>query len=155
MTSVSKRYIAAAPTRTAELGDITHAAGYFVELRPLAAQIKEKKVVVRLFLRHPLHTKLYLLFRPDPVNPTTGYLGSSNLTFSGLSSQGELNADVLDHDACRKLAKWFEDRWNDHWCIDISDELVQIIGESWAREEPIPPYHIYIKMAYHWDCQHI
>lgn len=118
-------------------------------LRRLAAQIRAKKVIVKLFLRHPLHAKLYLLFRPDPVNPTTGYLGSSNLTFSGLSSQGELNVDVLDHDACKKLAKWFEDRWNDGWCIDISDELVRIIGESWAREEPIPPYYIYIKMAYH------
>jgi len=120
-----------------------------VGLRHLTAHIKAKKVIVKLFLRHPLHAKLYLLFRPDPVNPTTGYLGSSNLTFSGLSSQGELNIDVLDHDACKKLTKWFEDRWKDRWCIDISDELVQIIEESWAREEPIPPYHIYIKMAYH------
>jgi len=118
-------------------------------LRRLAAQIKAKKVVVKLFLKHPLHAKLYLLFRPDPVNPTTGYLGSSNLTFAGLSKQGELNVDVLDHDACQKLALWFEDRWNDHWCLDISDELANIIEESWAREEPIPPYHIYIKMAYH------
>ena len=118
-------------------------------LRRLASQIKAKKVVVKLFLRHPLHAKLYLLFRPDPVNPTTGYLGSSNLTFSGLSRQGELNTDVLDHDACKKLAQWFDDRWNDRWCINISDELAQIIGESWAREEPISPYHIYIKMAYH------
>ncbi|MCI0490242.1 MAG: phospholipase D-like domain-containing protein [Blastocatellia bacterium] len=118
-------------------------------LRRLAAQIKDKKVFVKLFLRHPLHAKLYLLFRHDPNNPTTGYLGSSNLTFAGLSKQGELNVDVLDHDACSKLSKWFEDRWNDRWCIDISDELVQIIEESWAREEAIPPYHIYIKMAYH------
>jgi len=120
-----------------------------IGLRKLATQIRTKKVVVKLFLRHPLHAKLYLLFRPDPVNPITGYLGSSNLTFSGLSLQGELNVDLLDHDACTKLSKWFEDRWNDHWCIDISNELVKIIGESWAREEPIPPYHIYIKMAYH------
>ncbi|MDA8239588.1 MAG: helicase-related protein [Nitrospiraceae bacterium] len=118
-------------------------------LRRLAAQIKNKKVLVKLFLRHPLHAKLYLLFRPDPINPTVGYLGSSNLTFAGLSHQGELNVDVLDHDACNKLAKWFEDRWNDRWCLDISDELVSIIQESWAREAPIPPYHIYIKMAYH------
>ncbi len=118
-------------------------------LRRLAAQIKAKKVIVKLFLRHPLHAKLYLLFRPDPVNPSIGYVGSSNLTFAGLSKQGELNVDVLDHDACQKLAKWFEDRWNDRWCIDISDELVQIIGESWAREELIPPYHIYVKIAYH------
>jgi len=118
-------------------------------LRKLAAQIKGRKVIVKLFLRHPLHAKLYLLFRPDPINPTVSYLGSSNLTFAGLSKQGELNVDILDHDACLKLAKWFDDRWNDRWCLDISDELVQIINESWAREEPIPPYHIYIKMAYH------
>jgi PLD-like domain len=119
-------------------------------LRRLARQIKAKKVVVKLFLRHTLHAKLYLLFRPiDPVNKIIGYLGSSNLTFAGLSGQGELNVDVLDHDACKKLARWFEDRWNDRWCIDISAELVQIIEQSWAGEKLIPPYHIYVNMAYH------
>jgi hypothetical protein len=96
-----------------------------------------------------LHGKLYLLFRNDPFNPIIGYLGSSNLTLAGLSAQGELNVDVLDSDASQKLSKWFEDRWNDWGCVDISDDLVEIIEESWAREEPIPPYHIYIKMAYH------
>lgn len=118
-------------------------------LRRLASQIKAKKVIVKLFLKHQLHAKLYLLFRPDPINPTIGYLGSSNLTFAGLAQQGELNIDVLDHDACQKLAHWFEDRWNDRWCLDISEELVSIIEESWAREELIPPYYIYVKMAYH------
>ena len=118
-------------------------------LRRLAAQIKQKKVTVKLFLRSHLHAKLYLMFRPDPINPIVGYLGSSNLTLSGLSFQGELNVDVLDHDATLKLAKWFEDRWNDKWCLDISDELVQVIEESWARTLPIPPYHIYVKIAYH------
>ncbi|MBI1930077.1 NgoFVII family restriction endonuclease [Candidatus Poribacteria bacterium] len=118
-------------------------------LRRLAAQIRAKKVRVKLFLRHPLHAKLYLLFRPDPITPIIGYLGSSNLTFSGLSQQGELNVDVLDSDACQKLANWFEARWNDRWCFDISEELAQIISESWAREELLPPYHIYVKMAYH------
>ena len=118
-------------------------------LRRLARQIEARKVVVKLFLRHPLHAKLYLLFRSDPINPTVGYLGSSNLTQSGLSLQGELNVDVLDHDACQKLAAWFEERWNDRWCVDISDELAAIIEESWARERLIPPHHIYVKIAYH------
>ena len=45
--------------------------------------------------------------------------------------------------------RWFEDRWNDHWCIDISKELLEIIDQSWAREETLPPYHIYLKIAYH------
>jgi superfamily II DNA or RNA helicase len=118
-------------------------------LRHLARQLKERKVIVKLFLRHPLHAKLYLVYRDDPLNPKIGYLGSSNLTLAGLSKQGELNIDVLDHDACDKLARWFEERWKDRFCIDISSELVEIINESWARPEPIPPYYIYLKMAYH------
>jgi superfamily II DNA or RNA helicase len=118
-------------------------------LRRLAAQITARKLVVKLFLRHPLHAKLYLCFRQDPLNPKIGYLGSSNLTLAGLSKQGELNIDVLDHDACDKLAKWFTDRWDDRFCIDISKELVEIINTSWARPDPIPPYQIYVKMAYH------
>jgi hypothetical protein len=111
-------------------------------LRRLAAQIKARKVIVNLFLRHALHAKLYLLFRPDPDSPMVSYLGSSSLTFAGHSSQGELNVDVLDHDACAKLARWFEDRWHDSWCIDISDELAKIIDESWAGEMTKPSYHI-------------
>lgn len=118
-------------------------------LRKLARQLREKKVQVKLFLRHTLHAKLYLLHREDRFNPIIGYLGSSNLTFAGLSKQGELNVDVLDSDASQKLAKWFEERWVDWGCIDISEDLIKVIEESWAREEPIPPYHIYLKMAYH------
>lgn len=118
-------------------------------LRRLAKQIRAKKVVIKLFLHYPLHAKLYLLYRNDPNNPITGYVGSSNLTFAGLAKQGELNVDVLDQDATDKLEQWFEDRWTDRWCIDISDELARIIEESWAREMLIPPHHIYVKMAYH------
>ncbi|MGA3179722.1 MAG: helicase-related protein [Verrucomicrobiota bacterium] len=118
-------------------------------LRRLSAQLKEGKVVVKLFLRHTLHAKLYLCFRPDPNNPITGFLGSSNLTLAGLSNQGELNVDILDHDATIKLEKWFNERWNDRWCVDITKELIQVIDESWARPDCPPPYRIYVKMAYH------
>jgi hypothetical protein len=120
-----------------------------VGLRRLAAQIKAGKVKVKLHLLYPLHAKLYLLFRPDPINPAIGFLGSSNLTFAGLSCQGELNVDVMDFDACKKLAQWFEDRWTAPWCLDISKDLVEVIEQSWARAQPIAPYQIYIKMAYH------
>ncbi len=118
-------------------------------LRRLSNQLRTGKLRVKLFLRHQLHAKLYLAFRLDPNNPIIGFLGSSNLTFSGLQSQGELNIDVLDHDACEKLRKWFEDRWTDRWCIDISKELADIIDESWASPTDRLPYHIYLKIAFH------
>jgi superfamily II DNA or RNA helicase len=118
-------------------------------LRKLSDQIKKKKVVVKLFLRHTLHAKLYLLFRDDKISPLIGYVGSSNLTLAGLKNQGELNVDVLEQDAAQKLAQWFVDRWEDRWCWDISEDLAQIIDESWAAEQLRKPYHIYLKMAYH------
>ncbi len=118
-------------------------------LRKLSEQIRENKLIVRLFLCHPLHAKLYLLFRQDEISPIVGYLGSSNLTLAGLSKQGELNVDVLEQDAARKLSKWFDERWKNRWCIDISNELADIIDASWASDSPVPPFHIYLKMAYH------
>ena len=78
-------------------------------LQRLAKQIRGGRVRVKLFLRHALHAKLYLTYRDDPNNPITGFVGSSNLTFAGLSGQGELNVDVLEHDACEKLQQWFEE----------------------------------------------
>src|SRR5258708_850896 len=118
-------------------------------LRRLSAQLKAKRVVIKLFLRHKLHAKLYLLYQNSRITPIVGYLGSSNLTLAGLQHQGELNVDVLDSDACKKLERWFNERWEDRWCLDISAELALIINQSWAREETPPPYYIYLKMAYH------
>jgi len=101
-------------------------------LQKLKKQLKTGILKVKLYLSHPLHAKLYLLHREDPLAPLIGYVGSSNLTMSGLLVQGELNVDVLEQDAAEKLANWFEDRWNDRWCLDISRELIEILDESWA-----------------------
>ncbi len=118
-------------------------------LRKLSQQLKDEKVVVKLHLRYPLHAKLYLAYSDDKRVPVIGFLGSSNLTLAGLAKQGELNVDVLDQDAAKKLASWFNDRWKDRWCIDITKELIEIIDNSWAADRLLSPYHIYLKMAYH------
>lgn len=118
-------------------------------LRLLARQIRAGKVRVKLFLRYPLHAKLYLVRRPDIITPLVGYLGSSNLTFAGLSGRGELNVDVVDQDPAGKLQDWFNERWADPFTLDISEELAHLIETSWAREQLVAPYHVYLKMAYH------
>lgn len=119
-------------------------------LRRLSEQLRSGTLEVKLHLKHPLHAKLYLMHREnDPNLPAVGLVGSSNLTPSGLVRQGELNVDVLDHDATGKLARWFEERWADRWCVDITEELADLIDASWAREEPMSPYLLYLKIAYH------
>ena len=63
-------------------------------LRRLSTQLKEKKVVVKLYLREPLHAKLYLAYKPESRMDKSAILGSSNLTYSGLTGNGELDADI-------------------------------------------------------------
>lgn len=119
-------------------------------LRRLSEQMKDEKVCVKLYLREPLHAKLYLAYRPDDnFNKIQAIMGSSNLTYSGLTRQGELNAEFGDSDSAEKLARWFDDQWEDKFCLDITKELIDIIDNSWAGKREIPPYYIYLKTAYH------
>ena len=118
-------------------------------LRKLVSQIKSKKVIVKCFTRHPLHAKLYLTFNQKEFAKKVGFLGSSNLTYAGLEKNGELNIDVLDQQSCETLSQWFEEKWQDQFSLDISEYIINLIEESWAGEELLLPYHIYMKMAYH------
>jgi superfamily II DNA or RNA helicase len=117
-------------------------------LQRLRSQLLAHKLQVKLFLRHPLHAKLYLIYRRDRATPIISYVGSSNLTLSGLRSQGELNVEVVDRDDTNKLEQWFEERWDDRFCLDITEQLAEIIDESWAGRS-LKPYFVYLKMAYH------
>ena len=114
----------------------------------LSQQIKDNKLIVKLFLQHTLHAKLYLAHTNQRNAPIVGFVGSSNLTMSGLVKQGELNVDVVDGDASQKLSRWFNERWDNRWCLDISEEIVDIIdNQSWVEQKR--PYFIYLKIAYH------
>ncbi len=118
-------------------------------LRKLAHQLREKKVTVKCFTRHPLHAKLYLTFNQKEFAGTIGFLGSSNLTYAGLEKNGELNIDILDQPSCENLSKWFEEKWQDQFSLDISQDIITLIEKSWAGEVLLPPWHIYMKMAWH------
>jgi len=120
-----------------------------ITLKKLLKQCKEGRVVVKLYLAHQLHAKLYLAHSANDITPKIGLLGSSNFTMGGVYHQGELNIDVIEQDAATKLDKWFNDRWNDHWCIDITKDLIEVLEKSWSRPDSIPPYYIYLKMVYH------
>ena len=120
-----------------------------VALRQLAQQLRSGKIRVKLYLRHALHAKLYIVHRTDNVAPLIGYVGSSNLTQAGLLRNGELNVDVLDQDAAQKLHSWFHRFWDDRYSFDITEDLAQLIEESWAAADLVRPHLAYLKMVYH------
>lgn len=119
-------------------------------LRQLSAQLAEGRVAVRLHLRFPLHAKLYLAHRPkDTSNPVMSLMGSSNLTFSGLRGNGEIDAEFGDPDDGRKFAAWFDARWNDAFSLDITQDLVKVLDEGWPGLPHPTPWEIYLKIAMH------
>lgn len=118
-------------------------------LRHLAEQLREGRVCVKLYLRRPLHAKLYLAYRDDDASPRPTIMGSSNLTYAGMVGQGELDTQIADKDNTQKLADWFDTHWNDPQCLDITEELLNVIDNSWAGQQDLKPYYIYMKTAYH------
>ncbi|MCY3564374.1 MAG: helicase-related protein [bacterium] len=118
-------------------------------LQTLRRQISDGDVEVRLHTAYRLHAKLYLCHRTDTVSPRAAYVGSSNLTHSGLRTQGELNVDETDKDATMKLAHWFDDRWSDRLSLPVMPQLIGLLDESWASGALLDPYLVYLKMAYH------
>jgi hypothetical protein len=105
-------------------------------------------VEMKVFTRRPLHGKTYIFHREDLNAPLVGFVGSSNLTGPGLMSNLELNVDVLEQAAAAGLAKWFEQVWNDQFSFPITEDLLDLLGESWTNPIPRRPYEVFLKVCY-------
>ena len=118
-------------------------------LRQLKAQLQSGAVEMKVFTSAPLHGKTYIFHAPgNAFSDRRAYVGSSNLTNAGLFKNLELNIDVTDGDASRKLADWFTDRWNDPFSLKITSDLISLIEESWASEVQPTPYEVYLKVCH-------
>ena len=117
-------------------------------LQSLRALIVGKSIEIKVFTRRPLHGKTYIFHRDDLNNPITGFVGSSNLTVPGLTSNLELNVDVVDSAAAADLAAWFRDRWDDPFSRPVTDEILDLLEESWAAPQDRRPYEVFLKVCY-------
>ena len=114
--------------------------------------IRQNKFRLKIYIRERFHGKAYIFEAPDSKSvtkpPIVGIVGSSNLTFSGLRSNTELNAAVYTQDA-EALLQWYQDRWKES--DDFSKELFKVLESSWISHRPghfPPPYLVYLKTIY-------
>src|SRR5919205_1867552 len=118
-------------------------------LRALKRQLRAGMVQIKVFTRRPLHGKAYVLHNPGHYAlPIMGYLGSSNLTAAGLYRNLELNIDVLDQDAAHKLDEWFTTHWDDPYSLPITEQIIELIEESWAAEKQPTPFEVFLKVCH-------
>ncbi len=101
--------------------------------------LKNPAVEVRLYNKGFLHGKVYIFDK-------LAIVGSSNFTYSGFTSNTELNA-VLDEAHSRYIKKeWFEKFWQQ--AKDFKEDLIKILDESKFGTKEYVPYHIFIKSLY-------
>jgi superfamily II DNA or RNA helicase len=118
-------------------------------LQQLKAQLASGAVEMKVFTAAPLHGKTYIFHAPgNAFAQRRAYVGSSNMTNAGFYKNLELNIDVTDNDATEKLSKWFTDRWDDVFSLQITKEIIELIEESWASETQPSPYEVYLKVCH-------
>ena len=104
--------------------------------------LAQEKVEVRVYRKGFLHGKAYLL-EGVPMIGRVGFVGSSNFTGAGLTTNLELNAVLKQQSAVEELLRWFETLWKES--EDYKEELLNTIS-TFTRA--YTPYEIYIKVLY-------
>lgn len=104
------------------------------------------------------HGKMYLIYNKPEHNqnsdfPGTVFMGSGNLTYSGLTGQGELNDSFREKVKFNEYKDKFEELWSDSQSIaiadkDSGDEFIQAVKPRiWQYSLP-KPYYIYVRVLY-------
>lgn len=104
------------------------------------------------------HGKFYLVHNKKEVAqggdyPGTVFFGSSNLSYRGLSGQGELNRSSREKGEFKEFIGEFEEMWSDSKSISIADAntkedfLNSIKPRIWKYSTPLP-YQIYIRVLH-------
>lgn len=117
-------------------------------LQSLRELVELGAVELRVYTRQPLHGKTYLLHHQDPLIPSAGFVGSSNLTGAGLNKNLELNLHTTERTSTEELTKWFEELWADRYTLPIDADILEVIDDSWASPQPRSPYDVYLKVCH-------
>jgi hypothetical protein len=80
---------------------------------------------VKYHLEGRIHAKMYAF---DFNTSRSAYVGSSNFTKNGLTSNIELMLKIKEESIIKELNNWFNDLWETQELIDISDEI------AWGAE---------------------
>jgi hypothetical protein len=80
---------------------------------------------VKYHLESKIHAKMYTF---DFNTACVAYVGSSNFTKNGLSSNVELMLKIKEKPIIKELKNWFNALWDTEKLVDISDEI------AWGAE---------------------
>ena len=114
------------------------------EIQKWESFLKQDKVEIKVYSKGFLHGKAYLL-EGEGISPAgaVGFVGSSNFTGAGLTTNLELNAVLMQPSAVSELRNWFETLWSES--EDYKQEILEMLTKF---AHTYTPYEIYIKILY-------
>lgn len=93
-------------------------------LSVLREALEQRRLIIKYDTKNQIHAKIYLFRRSNlSSSKHISYTGSSNLTKTGLTSDGEFNLRVSNHSEAQELVTRFEGYWNRSSCVDCSKGL--------------------------------
>ena len=113
----------------------------------LVELIKKKKIQVKVYTKEQFHAKAYIFELDNRLLPKMAIVGSSNLSISGIKEHTELNLRTNHVGDSDKLLEWFNRHWNDPSCQEFTQEIADIIDESWIAKHT--PDDVYDKAVLH------
>ena len=120
-----------------ELEHMPQSEGQKEAVRRLIDLIKKEKIRIKIYTKEQLHAKLYLL-KLNIAVPQESIIGSSNFSVSGLRDHAELNLVTNDDKHYEGFHDWFEEHWDDPGNVQFTQDVAQILGNSWAGREYTP-----------------
>jgi len=101
--------------------------------------IRSGKINCRVYRKDKFHAKAYLTHARQEVVGSFALVGSSNLTYPGLTENVELNVQITGNPVA-VLQEWYEQHWKE--AEEVTEEILQVI-ERHIRS--YLPFEVYAK----------
>jgi superfamily II DNA or RNA helicase len=98
--------------------------------------LRKKQIECRVYNKKKFHAKAYITHGKHAVIGSTALVGSSNLTYPGLTENVELNVQIRRE--VELLQEWYERHWNE--AHDITDDILKVIERHTREYSPFDVY---------------
>jgi SNF2 family DNA or RNA helicase len=99
--------------------------------------IRTGKIACRVYRKEKFHAKAYITHAHLEVVGSAALVGSSNLSYPGLTENIELNVQITGRPVT-VLQEWYEDHWQR--AEDVTPEILQVIERQIRQYSPFDVY---------------
>jgi len=103
--------------------------------------LRNQQIQCRVYTKDKFHAKAYITHAKHAVVGPSALVGSSNLTYPGLTKNVELNVQLRRE--VELLQKWYERHWDE--AEDITEEILKVIERRTKDYSPFEVYALSLK----------